>query len=130
MIMLCYYIVILVILFMFFGYLEYLRFFWIMFGSIGLNGLLYIKNRTEYFNFLVTSGCNRIQTRSDRYRTVSELKFKVIRTVPFSLVLKYPKSKKTRPRSELVVRMTMPSINDFDIKYHTFKKFKRIFRQC
>ena len=53
--MLFYCIVILVILFMFFGYLEYLRFFWIKFGSIGLNGLVYSKNRTESVNILVTT---------------------------------------------------------------------------
>lgn len=53
--MLFYCIVILVILFMFFGYLEYLWFFWIIFGSIGLNGLVYTKNRTESVNFLVSS---------------------------------------------------------------------------
>ena len=56
---------------MIFGYLEYLRFFCIIFGSIGLNGLVYTKNRTESVKVLVTSDV----TGSDRYRTVSELKF-------------------------------------------------------
>ncbi|CAF2152431.1 unnamed protein product [Brassica napus] len=38
-----------------YGYLEYLWFFWIKFGSIGLNSLVYSKNRTESVNILVTT---------------------------------------------------------------------------
>ena len=70
MVMLCYCIVILVILFMFFfGYLEYLRFFWIIFGSIGLNGLVYTESRTKSINFFGYFGCNRIRHVPNCIRT-------------------------------------------------------------
>ena len=59
------------LVYVFFGYLEYLRFFGIIFGSIGLNGLVYTKDRTKSINFLVTSDV----IESDRCRTVSEPEF-------------------------------------------------------
>ena len=49
MVMLFYCIVILVIFYMFFSDIQNI------FGSIGLNGLVYSKNRTEFVNILVTT---------------------------------------------------------------------------